>query len=633
MQQDGIAYEVFTKNQTRTVDSYCEINKPGSFHVWAQLADNTGALYIDGDEIKNDNPNDGGSWYDATGVRYWPQGKNLNFFAHVNGEESFNYNNGAPKFEKFKVNPTVANQLDLMYSVNMGAVNNGSPVALNFRHALSQVCFKATNKTKNLDVTIKSVSVGHLTDGGTYEFPSATTTGPIIDPDHDDINDGTNVGNQGKWYLDDKNTNEYTADVNGDQVVLKANDAETTKNLTCPEENHKNGWTNVMTVMPQEVQAWDPSKKGNDYNGAYFLLDVVLKDNRSEVSLYTGRIAIPVNIKWYEGYRYIYTFVFNEGTDGGYTPHPDDPQPVLAGITYDVTCDDFIPVNGDDPDGTIVNTSSTTTDYKYILNLTFVKDENDNDIEYDYFKSNSLPIEVPLSKYHVDVPEGYDFLGWTRNEGSTEAEFKADDTITFNNLTEGETNITIWAVFAKKDVTNNVKVSFDDGLGNTTYVDVTTTNGNGEVECIAAPTREHYTFKGWDLNGNLYQAGEKVEFKEPDVPSFTAKWERVETTYTITFDKNMDTQTVYDMPENISVKNSDGSYTYTFPSENDAPRTNNLFCKGWTIVKDGEEITYPNGTTVTLTPDNNELYLYVAWRTGTPAGGSGNLGGVDPTKP
>lgn len=539
MQQDGIAYSVFTKNQTRTVDSYCEQNKPGAFNVWAQIADADGKLYIEGDQITNSDPNGNGSWIDATGTRYWPQDKNLNFFAEVNGENEFDYNGGAPKFNNFKVKQNVKDQLDLMYSVNMGAVNNGSPVALNFRHALSQVCFRATNNTKNLNVTINSVSVGHLTDGGTYTFPLATTDGPIVDPGHDDVyNDPTPDRNRGSWAPDDNYKNEYTADVNGGKVVIKSDDTEKTANLTCPGANHANGWKNVMTLMPQTVKAWNPEVKSTDntYNGAYFLLDVVLNDDGSNgIQIYQGKIAIPVKIDWKEGYRYIYTFIFNEGSNGGWTPNPNDPKPVLTGISYVMTVDDFIPANADDPNGTDMNATETEEptqpeqpeDPEYKLNLSIVKGEGD--VENALFTFTELPASVDMSHYSVTVPEGYDFLGWTRTENGTEAEYLPEATIPFDNLDEGENNISVYAVI-KKYYTYSliflpVNMSDENVDLETLPQAITEKSYDESFEFTIPPSSPlcgEYSFKGWaekadwTKNTPRFNAGQKISATKDD---------------------------------------------------------------------------------------------------------------------
>jgi hypothetical protein len=44
---------------------------------------------------------------------------------------------------------------------------------------------------------------------------------------------------------------------------------------------------------------------------------------------------------WKQGKRYVYTLIFGEG--GGFNPDPDpeNPEPVLVPITFDVTVDNF----------------------------------------------------------------------------------------------------------------------------------------------------------------------------------------------------------------------------------------------------------------------------------------------------
>ena len=50
---------------------------------------------------------------------------------------------------------------------------------------------------------------------------------------------------------------------------------------------------------------------------------------------------------WKQGKRYIYTLIFGEG--GGFNPDPDpeNPEPVLVPITFDVTVDEFVEYSQD----------------------------------------------------------------------------------------------------------------------------------------------------------------------------------------------------------------------------------------------------------------------------------------------
>lgn len=369
VKQDGIGYSVTAATQTRAADSYCNSALPNYFKVWAETTDDE--LYINGDKVVNNN----GVWSDANGTHYWPENKTLNFYAEVNGDDKFSFNSGAPTFNNFTVEDDVAKQVDLMYAVNteLAKTDQSTPtVQLNFRHALSQVCFKARNNTKNMRVEIKGVSVGHLTNSGTFTFPTIPTNENYVN--HSDAT-GTATLNSGTWTIPASATysKKYEVTPLNGSVTLAPGSSVT--NLTCPDDDHKNGFAQVLTLLPQTVAAWDPGVTGTDYNGAYFLLDVVLynitkDDNESEVAttMYTGKTAVPVSVAWQQGYRYIYTFVFGEGGNGGYTPTPDNPQPVLASINYDVTVDDFIPVS---PDGGVTDMSTCTALDKsnsYIIN-------------------------------------------------------------------------------------------------------------------------------------------------------------------------------------------------------------------------------------------------------------------------
>ena len=168
IQQDGIAYSVSAQTQTRAADSYCNNVLPDYFKVWAKSND---GLYINGDKIVNNS----GVWTDIDGTRYWPDDKSLDFYAEVNGDNEFSFNNGVPTFNDFVVKDDVTEQVDLMYSVRKNQTKSVDKVQLNFRHALSQVCFRAKNNMKNMSVVIKGVSVGHLTNGGTFTFPATDT--------------------------------------------------------------------------------------------------------------------------------------------------------------------------------------------------------------------------------------------------------------------------------------------------------------------------------------------------------------------------------------------------------------------------------------------------------------------------
>ena len=461
VRQDGIAYGVSAGTQTRAADSYCNNTLPDYFKVWAKSAD---GLYINGDKIVNSD----GVWTDADGTRYWPDGKTLDFYAEVNGDEEFSFNNGAPTFNDFTVKDAVAEQVDLMYSVRKGQTKTVDKVQLNFRHALSQVCFRAKNNTKNMSVVIKGVSVGHLTEKGTFTFPAADTdynyadhSDNNVDPEKE-VNGGTWVIPSGAQY----NKKYSVAPLNGNVTLAPG----TASNLTCPEDSHENGFGQVLTLLPQTVAAWNPTKAGTDWNGAYFLVDLALSnitedDEGAEVSttVYTGEAAIPVNVAWVQGYRYIYTFVFDEGGNGGWTPDPENPKPVLTTIKYDVTVDDFIPVNpdgGDTENGGTNMDGDDETGYEYSTTLNLHTNDGTGAVRTVKLNSNESTYSFTLSPEYTPSRDGAEFLGWATAADATTAEYGEGQSVPVNMEEEKFDLYAVWQKNLQRIICNFICIYF-----------------------------------------------------------------------------------------------------------------------------------------------------------------------------
>ena len=537
VKQDGIAYSVTTAKQTRAADSYCNNILPESFKVWAKTTD--GSLYINGDEIRNE----GGVWTDQAGTRYWPEGK-LDFYAHVNGEGVFSFNDGAPTFNNFVVKDDVKDQLDLMYSVSRNQEKQGDgKVVLNFRHALSQVCFRAKNNMKTMQVEIKGVSVGHLTNAGTFAFPAESTDKNYVHPSHGDEEDPNAPDlNGGVWTIPTAAQYNTRYDVTpiGGTVTLPAQSG--VKNLTCPEDQHENGFEQVLTLLPQEVKAWDPAVKGSDYNGAYFLVNVTLSnvaknDSDAEVAtpVYNGLAAVPVNVDWEQGYRYIYTFVFDEGGNGGWTPDPDDPKPILSSIKYDITVDDFIPVDADGEEDTKMDTGKKD-DTPEVDKTTYTLIYNANGGVFGTSVTRTFSEKSAEDTYTFTVDatvlparEGYTFIGWAEAADATEATINAGAAV---NLTKEANSKTIYAVWEKDAVTYDYKLIFDGNGATTGVPDALTYNGTEESYEFTVPDASDMKygerkFMGWadtkdakDVDEIKYQAGSKITVTK-DAPAKT----------------------------------------------------------------------------------------------------------------
>lgn len=369
---DEITFNVVTNNATRAADVYCNQNLPGGFYVSA-ISD--GKTYIDKDHVTGSN----GNWTNTSGTRYWPETA-VDFYAYVNAGTSYkwsvNEGKATAKFENFAVNGTVADQVDLLYAVKTNQSKTNGKVNLNFRHALSQIVFQAKNTNANLYVEIAGVSVANVGGTNTFTFPSANTETNYIHNDYDADGDGvyetgefgsiTYNDSWGTWEALTQGTKKY--DVDFEKTPVPGNN--TLVALTTKNEDGKEYNSNAMLLLPQKTTAWDPEANplpgatGN--TGSYLLVDcaifnvagddyadgdVCLWGKLQEGAWTTKELAIPVAFDWQQGKKYVYTLVFGEG-NGGYDPDPEpdpdpeNPDPVLVPITFEITVDEFVPVNG-----------------------------------------------------------------------------------------------------------------------------------------------------------------------------------------------------------------------------------------------------------------------------------------------
>ena len=353
---DEITFDVVTNSATRAADVYCNNNMPEGFYVSAISG---GQTYIDKDQIANED----GSWVNKSGVRYWPATP-VDFYAYYNDNGSYQWSvaegKAVAKFVNFKVNDDVAAQQDLIYAVKTNqskpeedAAN--TPVALNFRHALSQIVFQAKNTNANLYVEISGVKVVNVGNTNTFTFPSANTDNNI--EEHTGATtDYPSDAQRGTWEPLAAGTAVYgvtfpDAAVNGDSQIVA---------LTTTDDGAKDGEfnSNTMLLLPQNTTAVDIDKQFGTDGGSYFLVNCIIKNvsgeqvSDNDVYLWgdnsTGawqhkELAIPVAFSWEQGKKYIYTLVFGEG-NGGYDPDPEEPKPdpVLVPITFTVSVDDFV---------------------------------------------------------------------------------------------------------------------------------------------------------------------------------------------------------------------------------------------------------------------------------------------------
>lgn len=336
-----IAFAVSTENASRAADVYCNNNLPVKFKVWAS---HESKLYINGDNVKYQDS----KWVNTSGNRYWPSTGDVTFIATENVNGSFTFNPDpavASTLTGFTVPTAVASQLDFIYARKTQAKSAGGPVALNFRHALSQIVYKAKNTNPNLFVEIGAVSIVNVNSKADFAFPTADTTTPYVD--HTSTTTPT-IDNQGTW------SNWSTPATFPVSFGNKEVEGNTIVHLTSANDLSKEFSSLALLLLPQTTTAWAPGTTAiptNETANTYFVLSCKIRNVRDtsagvqadDVYLYGSSgdyasIYIPVAVNWEQGKKYVYTFSFGSG-NGGYD---DNGDPVLVPIDFTVTVDDFV---------------------------------------------------------------------------------------------------------------------------------------------------------------------------------------------------------------------------------------------------------------------------------------------------
>lgn len=340
---DEITFSVVAENSTKADAVYCANNLLPEFDVCATYTkDGATSWYFQNDNIANED----GAWVNQTTTRYWSADGSHDFYAIYNGAMNVSAIDAAPAVPTVNFTPAtdVAAQKDLLYAVTKGHVKSNNPVALNFRHALSQIEFKAKNTNAQLYVEITGVQVGQTPGVGVFTYPADATDTNF----EDHTQAGTHTYATGSWT---SNTPTDYA-VAFSTVAVEGNSTPVSLTLS----NDKDDVANSMLLIPATTTAWTPAAAETEYDGTYLAVNCKIYNvagtsyAASDVCLHDGWAVIPVAFTWEPGKKYIYTFVFGEGNGGydGGNPDPTDPDepepsddPVLTPITYTVTVDDF----------------------------------------------------------------------------------------------------------------------------------------------------------------------------------------------------------------------------------------------------------------------------------------------------
>lgn len=259
---------------------------------------------------------------------YWPS-YGLSFFAYANlSGGTAAITNASKMVNGVTPDAAAASQKDFVvaYSTGTKAANEASGVALNFRHALSQVIIKAKNMSSSgIKIKVKGVKIANILNSGNFTYPDAVTT---------PRNGGTLASSL--W-----NTTGATP---ADYVISDA----TGLTLDGTAQSIMFAGASWM-VVPQDLTARVSFADAADHGSSIgVLLQILDKDDGQLYPATAGEYAysnIPIDTNWEPGKKYIYTLNFlDEGNDGG-AGVDDNDDPVLGKpIKFTLTVDDWVDV-------------------------------------------------------------------------------------------------------------------------------------------------------------------------------------------------------------------------------------------------------------------------------------------------
>lgn len=329
-------------------------NSINQFKVWAFIGDDA---YMNGVEVKK---GEGGAWT-YSNTKFWPEAA-LDFFAVSPMSVSFDATN--KKINNYVV---LNGKEDLLYAANYQekkADHLTDKVAVNFRHALSQIVFAARNSnTDNIKVEVKEIRIDGIANMGTLSWATETTHENLTGAENDTEVDAT----WGTWSTPTGNTY-YTITF------------DTPQEITADGLNFQN---EALFLMPQKLnewldadgkvagtarllikcritqtsadgsnlQVWPAKSEVEDDNFAYVAISLVNPNSDPNMDD-SDEESIAKHNRWMQGKKYTYTLIFGEGA--GYKPEVgegEDPEPVLVPIKFEVTVDEFQNGGSYDADG------------------------------------------------------------------------------------------------------------------------------------------------------------------------------------------------------------------------------------------------------------------------------------------
>ena len=265
---------------------------------------------------------------------------------------------------------------DFIYAVSRNVRPTNETISLNFRHALSQICFKAVNRSsEDLDIEIAGFKLDRVRTSGTMTWAKGDTNVDFI-PDLKDMfqEGGNNPDDFCSWEIDYSkqatdsylnyfsfagvepgvkgNTNALTIKLT-DQVQDLTGHVFTESYAPQPGKTEMKPWF----IIPQKFTKWDGTR-GNKSARILVLVKITPKDrpekypdyiqtvngqqihncykgtmNEYNESIFVWAAVAPVSkttweedgttwYEWQQNRKYVYTLIFN-GTQSGLVPEPE----------------------------------------------------------------------------------------------------------------------------------------------------------------------------------------------------------------------------------------------------------------------------------------------------------------------
>lgn len=175
-----IGFKATVGSNTRASQGFCSRNQPGELYVWACVPDGSGYKPYFERNIYTYGMDD--DFYTSSSKRYWPD-SDIRFYAFPFGGCGIHY---TPKWtsdgttmEFDYTNPIKPEeQFDLMYAasgdVQADEYDGSFYTDLYFRHALSQIEFKAKTEDDDYYVEVVGVKITNIKGAGHYVLPTVT---------------------------------------------------------------------------------------------------------------------------------------------------------------------------------------------------------------------------------------------------------------------------------------------------------------------------------------------------------------------------------------------------------------------------------------------------------------------------